>query len=94
MAMTGKSSTNGQAKPSYEELAQAYAQQQAEIERLKQAQQSTLKLKIAEKSGALSLYGLGRFPLTIFAGQWLRVLDMADEIRAFIEANRDKLSWK
>jgi hypothetical protein len=57
------------------------------------ARKSTLTLKVSEK-GAVSLYGTGRFPISLYAGTWLKVLDMADEIRAFIEANRDKLSWK
>ena len=74
------------AQPSYEEL-------QAEIARLKAAQQSSLKLKVSEK-GCVSIYGLGRFPASFFPQQWLRILDMADEIRTFIEENRDKLSWK
>ncbi len=57
------------------------------------ARKSTLTLKVSDK-GAVSLYGLGRFPLSIYAARWLKVLDMADDIRAFIEANKDKLSWK
>jgi hypothetical protein len=52
-----------------------------------------LTLKVLEK-GAVSLYGLGRFPVTLFGGQWLKVLDMAEDIRKFIETNRDKLAWK
>ncbi len=81
-----KRKPNGQATPSYEELL-------AEIERLKQAQQASLKLKVSEK-GAISLYGLGRFPVTLYAGQFERLLDAEDEIRAFIKANADKLSTK
>jgi hypothetical protein len=76
---------NGAAKPSYEELAAACAAQQAEIDRLKSAAQSSLKLKVSEK-GALPLYGLGRFPVTLYAA--------ADDIRAFIAANADQLSRK
>jgi hypothetical protein len=37
---------------------------------------------------------MGRFPVTLYAQQWEKVLGMADEIKAFIEANRDKLSTK
>jgi hypothetical protein len=57
------------------------------------ARKNTLALKVSEK-GAVSLYGLGRFPLSLYGQQWQRVLDMADDIRAFIEANKDRLSTK
>jgi hypothetical protein len=50
-------------------------------------------LKITDKGG-LSLYGLGRFPVTLYRGQWERLLSMAGEIREFIEANGDRLSTK
>jgi hypothetical protein len=91
--MIGKTSTNGAAKPSYEELAAAYAAQQAEIDRLKSPTQSSLKLKVSEK-GALSLYGLGRFPVPPYAAGWERILNAAEDIRAFIAANADQLSRK
>jgi hypothetical protein len=66
----------------------------AELEQqVAQKTNRTLTLKVSEK-GAVSLYGLGRFPVTLFGGQWLKVLDMADDIRKFIETNRDKLAWK
>ena len=65
----------------------------AENEALKKTKQKGLTLKISEKGG-LSVYGLGRFPVTLYKEQWLRLLDMADEIRTFIEANGDKLKTK
>lgn len=46
------------------------------------------------KGGALSCYGLGRFPVTLYRSQWERLLDAADDIRAFIEANRASLATK
>jgi len=52
-----------------------------------------LTLKVSEK-GALSLYGMGRFPVTLYKEQWLKVLNMADEIQAFITANDEKLKAK
>ena len=52
-----------------------------------------LRLKVSPKGG-VSIYGMGRFPITLYADQWLRVLDFGDEIRAFIDANRDQLTWK
>jgi hypothetical protein len=50
-------------------------------------------LKVSEK-GAASLYGLGRFPVTLYKEQWVVVLDMADEIRAFLVANDAKLKGR
>jgi hypothetical protein len=44
--------------------------------------------------GAISVYGLGRFPTTLYRSQWERLLDEADTIRAFIAANADKLATK
>jgi hypothetical protein len=50
-------------------------------------------MKVSEK-GALSIYGMGRFPVTLYKEQWLRLLDKADEIRAFIAANDTQLKAK
>ena len=50
-------------------------------------------LRVSEKGG-VSVYGLGRFPVTLYKEQWLRLLDMADEIRAFIRENDSKLKTK
>lgn len=52
-----------------------------------------LSLKVSEK-GALSLYGMGRFPVTLYREQWERVLAHGDQIKAFIEANAAVLSRK
>ena len=65
----------------------------AENQRLKQAGRGKLAMKVSEK-GALSVYGMGRFPVTLYKEQWLRLLSMAEEIKAFIEANRDSLKSK
>lgn len=61
------------------------AELEAEIARLrgKLEKKNKLTLKVSEKGGA-SLYGIGRFPLTLYKEQWARVLDHADEIRAFL----------
>lgn len=66
----------------------------AENERLK-AQRSGrgLTLRVSEK-GAVSVYGLGRFPVTLYQEQWLKLLDMAEEIRRFIEENKGLLKVK
>ena len=47
-------------------------------------------MKVSEK-GALSVYGMGRFPVTLYKEQWLKLLDMADEIQAFITAHQAEL---
>ena len=44
--------------------------------------------------GAVSLYGLGRFPVTLYAGGWERLLDAADDIRVFIKANEAIIARK
>jgi hypothetical protein len=50
-------------------------------------------MKVSEM-GALSVYGMGRFPVTLYKEQWLRLLPMAEDIKAFIEANNDNLNSK
>jgi hypothetical protein len=60
---------------------------------LKKGASSSLRLKVSEK-GALSVYGMGRFPVTLYKEQWLKLLGMADEIRAFIAANEGQLKAK
>ena len=65
----------------------------AENERLKQRGTKGVSMKVSEKGG-LSVYGLGRFPVTLYKEQWTRLLDMADDIRAFMTENADKLKTK
>ena len=60
---------------------------------LKKGASSSLRLKVSEK-GALSVYGMGRFPVTLYKEQWLKLLRMSDEIRAFIAANDAQLKAK
>jgi uncharacterized small protein (DUF1192 family) len=64
----------------------------AENERLKSRGRST-GLKVSEKGG-VSVYGLGRFPVTLYKEQWLKLLAMADEIRAFITEHDAQLKSK
>ena len=65
----------------------------AENEQLKSQRGRTVGLKVSEKGG-VSVYGLGRFPVTLYKEQWAKLLDMADEIRAFIKQNESKLKTK
>src|SRR5437868_15242150 len=54
---------------------------------------ASISMKVSEK-GAVSVYGLGRFPVTLYQEQWLKLLAMADEIKRFIEENRGRLEVK
>jgi hypothetical protein len=65
----------------------------AENESLKKRSAKGLSMKVSEK-GAVSVYGLGRFPVTLYKEQWARLLEMAEDIRAFIRENEDKLKKK
>lgn len=65
----------------------------AENERLKSRTSRAVSLKVSEKGG-VSVYGLGRFPVTLYKEQWTRLLDMADDIRTFIKENDSKLKAK
>jgi hypothetical protein len=76
-----------------EDVQAELARLRAENERLKQAGRGKLAMKVSEK-GALSVYGMGRFPVTLYKEQWLRLLSMADEIKSFIEANEGSLKAK
>ena len=72
----------------------------AELERLRKENASLKKgsargmsMKVSEKGG-LSVYGMGRFPVTLYKEQWLKLLDLAEEIRAFIAAHEGELKSK
>lgn len=65
----------------------------AENAALKKSSAKGLTMKVSAK-GALSIYGMGRFPVTLYKEQWLRLMDMAQEIRDFISANDEHLSVK
>ena len=74
--------------------------EQDELERLrrenaalKKGASAGARMKVSEK-GALSIYDMGRFPVTLYKEQWLKLLDMSDEIRAFIAANEGQLKAK
>ncbi len=76
------------AEPTYEELKARLA----ELER-KSTRAGTLEFKVGEKGG-VSVYGLGRFPVTLYYEQWIRLLNTAQDLRAFLESNKDKLKLK
>ena len=75
---------------------------QSELERLRaenaalkasSARRGGVSFKVSEKGG-VSVYGLGRFPVTLYKEQWAKLLDLADEIRAFIKAHEAELKSK
>jgi hypothetical protein len=76
-----------------EELRAELERLRAENQALKQTSAKGISLKVSEKGG-LSVYGLGRFPITLYKEQWTRLLDMADEIRAFLKTNDAQLKTK
>jgi hypothetical protein len=72
----------------------------AELERLrrenaalKKGASDGIRMKVGEK-GAVSVYGMGRFPVTLYKEQWLKLLSMSDEIRAFVDENEAGLKAK
>ena len=69
------------------------AELQAEIEKLKAAKATMLTMKVSQK-GAVSVYGMGRFPVTLYKSQWEKLLDSAADIKTFIEANEEQLAEK
>lgn len=78
------------------------AEMKAELERLKAENEALKKkvpgkqgisLKVSEK-GAISVYGMGRFPVTLYMEQWLKLMDMSEDIRTFIKENEGKLKKK
>jgi len=79
-----------------ETMEQRLARLEAENKALKdqvERKPGQLRLKISEKGG-LSVYGLGRFPVTLYKEQWSRLLDYADEIKTFLKENDQHLKAK
>jgi hypothetical protein len=77
-------------EPSYEELKAKLADLEKQVQGRKRG---ALDYKVSEKGG-VSVYGLGRFPVTLYYEQWIRLLDQADQIRAFMEENKSHLKMK
>jgi hypothetical protein len=76
------------AEPTYDELKARLA----ELER-KGTRSGSLEFRVGEKGG-VSVYGLGRFPVTLYYEQWIRLLDASKELRAFLEDNKSRLKLK
>jgi hypothetical protein len=76
-----------------EELQQEIERLRAENEALKKPSRGQMSLRVSEK-GALSVYGLGRFPVTLYREQWEKLLGMGDDIRSFIQTHDSELKKK
>jgi len=76
-----------------EKLARLEAENKVLREQMDQRKPGQLRLKVSEK-GALSVYGLGRFPVTLYKEQWRRLLDIADEMKTFLKDNDHLLKGK
>lgn len=77
-------------EPSYEELKAKLA---ALEEQVKTRERRAIDFKVSEKGG-VSVYGLGRFPVTLYYEQWIRLLDHATQLREFLEENKPSLKLK
>jgi len=76
-----------------ENIQQELERLRAENEALKKKRNTSVSMKVSEK-GAVSVYGLGRFPVTLYQEQWQKLLALADEIKTFIEDNKASLKVK
>jgi len=76
-----------------DEMQAELARLRNENEQLKSANKKGVSFKVSEKGG-LSVYGLGRFPITLYPEQWEKLLTLSDQIKSFIEENRGRLKWK
>ncbi|HEX3104843.1 MAG TPA: hypothetical protein VHQ22_10365, partial [Terriglobales bacterium] len=77
------------AEPTYEELKAKLA----ELEKQGPRRTGSLEFRVGEKGG-VSVYGLGRFPVTLYYEQWKRLLDASDKLREFMEENKSRLKLK
>jgi hypothetical protein len=79
------------AEPTYEELKARLSDLEKQVQTKKRT--GVIDFRVSEKGG-VSVYGLGRFPVTLYYEQWTRLLDAAPELKAFIEENKSKLKLK
>ena len=80
-------------KANVEEMAARIAALEAELAKAKANGHARVTMKVSEK-GALSIYGMQKFPISLYRAQWERLLGMADDIHAFIKAKESKLAVK
>ena len=78
-------------EPTYEELKAKLQELEKQVETKKRS--GAMEFRVSEKGG-VSVYGLGRFPVTLYYEQWTRLLNATPELKAFIEENKSKLKLK
>jgi len=78
-------------EPTYEELKARLQELEKQVEAKKRT--GTIEFRVSEKGG-VSVYGLGRFPVTLYYEQWTRLLEAAPNLKAFLEENKGKLKLK
>jgi hypothetical protein len=78
-------------EPSYDELKARLAELEKQVDSKKRS--GRLEFRVSEKGG-VSVYGLGRFPVTLYYEQWVRLLEAVPDLKQFIEENKDKLKLK
>ncbi len=79
------------AEPTYDELKAKLAELEKQVDSKKRS--GAMEFRVSEKGG-VSVYGLGRFPVTLYYEQWTRLLDAAENLRQFLEENKSKLKLK
>jgi hypothetical protein len=77
-------------EPTYEEMKARLAELEKQVATKRTG---SLEFRVSEKGG-VSVYGLGRFPVTLYFEQWTRLLDQTENLRAFLEENKDRLKLK
>jgi hypothetical protein len=88
-SLTSSSEVISMSEPTYEELKAKLA----ELERQGPRRTGSLEFRVSEKGG-VSVYGLGRFPVTLYYEQWTRLLEASEKLREFLEENKSKLKFK
>lgn len=78
-------------EPSYDDLKARLAELEKQVETKKRS--GSIEFRVSEKGG-VSVYGLGRFPVTLYYEQWTRLLDEAENLRHFLDDNKSKLKLK
>jgi hypothetical protein len=78
-------------EPSYDELKSRLAELEKQVDSKKRT--GAIDFRVSEKGG-VSVYGLGRFPVTLYYEQWTRLIDAVPDLKAFIEENKSKLKLK
>jgi hypothetical protein len=78
-------------EPSYDELKSRLAELEKQVDSKKRS--GAIEFRVSEKGG-VSVYGLGRFPVTLYYEQWTRLLEAVPDLKTFIEENKSKLKLK